>query len=224
MSVKDAIRPIPGVRQISLFRQRINFRGSADHWESTYSQGGTSGDGSYGNLARGKADFINTFTHRHSIASVIEFGCGDGNQLALCEYPLYVGLDVSPTAVVLCNNRFVNDSTKSFFCYDPDRFSDRAGWLRADMAISLDVVYHLIEDTVFETYMRHLFAAGKRYVIVYSTDTVMSNTAPHVRHRKFTAWVDAQCPEWRLVDVTPGPNTGPGRADFFVYEHVLVSA
>ena len=224
MSVKDTIRPIPGIRQISLLRQRIKFHGSANYWETNYNHGGTSGPGSYGELARGKADFLNTFTHRHSIVSVIEFGCGDGNQLSLAEYPRYVGLDVSPTAIALCDNRFVNDSTKSFLRYDPDRFSDRAGWLRADMAISLDVVYHLIEDTVFETYMRHLFAAGERYVVVYSTDTLTPSAAPHVRRRNFTAWVDAQCPAWRLSDVNPGPDTGPGRADFFVYEHVLAGA
>jgi hypothetical protein len=45
----------------------------------------------------------------------------------------------------------------------------------------------------------------------------MGDTAPHVRHRRFTAWVAAQCPEWQLSQVTSGPNTGPGRADFFTY-------
>jgi SAM-dependent methyltransferase len=218
MSVKGMIRPIPGVRQISLLRQRISFPGSADYWESNYKQDGTSGDGSYGDLARGKADFLNKFTRSSSITSVIEFGCGDGNQLSLAEYPRYLGLDVSPSAIALCQNRFINDLTKSFLCYYPDRFTDQAGWLRADMAISLDVVYHLIEDAVFEKYMHHLFASGERYIVIYSTNSIIPGTAPHVRHRLFSSWVEVQCPEWRLVTVTPGPNAGLARADFFVYE------
>ena len=220
MSVRDKIRPIPGARQISLLRQRVSFSGSADYWESNYNRGGTSGAGSYGELAYGKADFLNSFARRYSIASVIEFGCGDGNQLALAEYMRYVGLDVSPSAIALCKERFADDRAKSFFRYDPECFSDWAGWLRADLAISLDVVYHLIEDAVFEKYMQHLFAAGERYVVLYSTNSVIPGTAPHVRHRNFSSWVDVHCPAWRLTAVSPGPNTGSARADFFVYERI----
>jgi hypothetical protein len=66
--------------------------------------------------------------------------------------------------------------------------------------------------------MRHLFAAGKRYVVLYSTNTTLPGTAPHVRHRRFSPWVDAECQQWRLMAAAPGPGVGPGRADFFVYE------
>ena len=91
---------------------------------------------------------------------MIEFGCGDGNQLSLAEYPSYIGLDVSRTAIGLCQRRFSGDPAKSFFLYDGTCFTDRAGVFAADLALSLDVVYHLTEDAVFETYLRHLFAAG----------------------------------------------------------------
>jgi hypothetical protein len=56
--------------------------------------------------------------------------------------------------------------------------------------------------------------------VVYSTDEVMAGTAPHVRHRMFSRWVQENCPQWRLIGVTRGPNAGPGRADFFAYERV----
>ena len=68
--------------------------------------------------------------------------------------------------------------------------------------------------------LEHLFAAGDRFVVVYATSTEMPGTAPHVRHRRFTTWVDEQCPQWRLMSVTPGPNSGSGRADFFVYQRL----
>jgi hypothetical protein len=218
MTIRELVRPLPGVRQISLLRQRMAFSGSAHFWESNYAKGETSGSGSYGVLAEGKCLFLNTLVREHAIHSVIEFGCGDGNQLSLAKYPSYIGLDVSRTAVGLCQSRFANDTTKSFFLYDGACFTDRSGVFTAELALSLDVVYHLIEDKVFEDYLGHLFAAGQRIVVIYSTNTEISGTAPHVRHRHFTPWVAAHCPEWRLTGITQGPGTDRGRADFFVYE------
>jgi SAM-dependent methyltransferase len=220
MIARNLVRPIPGARRLSLLRQRLGFAGSAPYWESHYARGGTSGDGSYGDLARGKAEFLNAFVREHSVRSVTEFGCGDGHQLSLAEYPRYVGLDVSPAAIGLCKRRFAGDPTKSFFLYDGACFVDRAGLFTADLAISLDVLYHLVEDSVFEAYMEHLFAAGRRYVVVYATDMERGGTGPHVRHRRFSSWPEDNCPHWRLVRVTRGPNPGSGRADFFVYQRL----
>jgi len=121
-------------------------------------------------------------------------------------------------AIALCQRRFADDPAKSFFLYDGTCFTDSAGVFTADLAVSLDVVYHLTEDVVFETYLRHLFAAGRRLVVIYSTNMEISDTAPHVRHRRFTSWVAANCPEWTLTEVTRGPNTEYARADFFVYQ------
>jgi SAM-dependent methyltransferase len=217
VTVKDLVRPLPGVRRLSILRQRAGFGGSADFWEQTYARGGTSGDGSYGTLADDKAAFLNGFVGEQGIHSVIEFGCGDGNQLSLASYPAYTGLDVSRAAIGLCKRRFAQDRTKSFFVYDGTCFVDHAGVFTADLALSLDVVYHLVEDVVFVTYMRHLFAAARQYVIVYTTNTEIPGTAPHVRHRRFTDWVDANCPGWSLVQTERGIFPGPARADFFVY-------
>jgi SAM-dependent methyltransferase len=218
VTVKDLVRPIPGARGLSRLRQRLKFVNSAHFWEAHYEHGGTSGGGSYGDLGHSKAEFLNKFVRDHEVKSVIEFGCGDGQQLSLSAYPRYAGLDVSQTAVAMCMGRFAHDPAKSFFLYNDEYFTDRAGLFAADLAISLDVVYHLVEDRVFETYMRNLFAAARRFVVVYSTDSDLGRTAPHVRHRQFTPWAAENVPEWRLTDVCPGPRPGPGRADFFVFE------
>jgi hypothetical protein len=66
--------------------------------------------------------------------------------------------------------------------------------------------------------MTHLFSAGTQYVVIYSTDSDMGRTAPHVRHRQFSSWVADNCPLWQLIQVEQGPNAGVGRADFFVYQ------
>jgi cyclopropane fatty-acyl-phospholipid synthase-like methyltransferase len=217
-TVKDLIRPIPGVRSISLLRQRIAFVGSGQYWESRYADGGTSGCGSYGESAQDKANFLNMFVHDHNVQSVTEFGCGDGHQLSLARYPRYIGLDVSQSAIKLCKSRFLDDPTKSFFLYEGDCFVDSAGLFTCDLALSLDVVYHLTEDCVFETYMDHLFAAGRRYVVVYSTNDEHRGTAPHVRHRNFSSWVSERFPRWSLAQVVGGSGSGTNQPDFFVYE------
>jgi SAM-dependent methyltransferase len=220
VTVKDLVRPLPGVRRLSLLRQQLGFSGSAGFWERTYTSGGTSGNGSYGRLAEAKAGFLNNFVRERGVQSVIEFGCGDGNQLALANYPSYIGLDVSRAAIKLCKNRFAGDRGKSFFLYDGECFVDRSDLFVADLAISLDVIYHLVEDAVFGSHMTHLFAASRRYVVVYSSNTVIPGTAPWVRHRKFSDWVDANCTQWHLVQVEVGPNSERGHADFFVYERL----
>lgn len=199
------------------------FPGSYKYWENRYRSGGNSGSGSYGALAEFKADFLNTFVAKESIQSVVELGCGDGAQLALAGYPRYVGFDVTKSAVTMCIVKNRDDSTKSFFLYDPECFADPGGIFRADLSLSLDVIYHLIEDAVFDAYMKHLFGASARFVVIYSSDhdEVISNA--HIRHRNFSQIVETRFPSWKLVwrepQHFPDPSGQNGSfCDFFVFK------
>ena len=100
--LKRIARRIPFVHALGRKYSRRVFPGSQPYWERRYARGGDSGAGSYGRLAIFKAEFVNSFVRDHGIRSVIEFGCGDGNQLSLAEYPSYFGLDVSRSAVEAC--------------------------------------------------------------------------------------------------------------------------
>lgn len=195
--------------------QRLVFQNSGAYWERRYRRGGTSGAGSYGEQAEYKASYLNAFVERHDVASVVELGCGDGNQLTLASYPRYLGLDVSPSAVERCMKLFVDDETKSFFAYQPDRFSDPAGFLRADLALSLDVVYHLVEDPIFNGYMNNLFRLAERFVVIYANDSTSERTAPHVRRRRFSGWVEENAPAWSLLEKAESP--ADSFQDFFVF-------
>jgi hypothetical protein len=86
---------------------------SAQYWRNRYRSGGNSGAGSYGRLANFKAEIVNAFVREHDVASVIEFGCGDGAQLTLADYPSYLGFDVADESVELCRSKFAKDSTKN---------------------------------------------------------------------------------------------------------------
>lgn len=171
------------------------FSNSADYWEDRYRSGGHSGAGSYSRLAAFKAEVLNDFVARNGIHSVIEFGVGDGAQLRLAQYPDYVGVDVSETVVAATRAKFAGDRSVKIL-----HTSDVRDECRADLALSLDVIYHLVEDETFNHYMRSLFAAAKKYVIVYSSNFDSGWPDPHVRHREFTRWIETNHPEFALTE------------------------
>jgi hypothetical protein len=190
---------------------------SGEYWEARYGRGGASGAGSLGRLARFKAAVINRFIVENRIGSVIDVGCGDASQLGLLELPPdYVGVDVSATALARCADRFPG---RRFVTPDKLRTVPPA-----ELTLSLDVIYHLIEDTVFTATMRTLFAWATRFVVIYASNSDAVSSSPHVRHRRFTAHVDATEPDWRLLAHLPNPYPfDPARpddtsfADFFIY-------
>lgn len=188
------------------------FSGSKNYWESRYRSGDNSGSGSYGKLALFKAKIINDFVKANKIKSVVEFGCGDGNQLALFKIPSYIGLDVSKTAVDNCINNFSFDKTKSFFIYDSSTF-------KADLTLSLDVIFHLVEDKTFEKYMNHLFSSAKKYVIIYSSNE-NSGQEYHIKHRKFTDWVKKNASDWKLVGKINNKYPQLSFSKFYIFQRI----
>jgi len=198
-----------------------NFQNSEHYWEERYRTGGTSGVGSYSVLAEFKAEVINSFVSEHKINTVLEFGCGDGNQLKYFKFKSYVGYDVSPTIIRHCRRLFKKDRSKQF------KLMSQWEPLVAECTLSLDVIYHLIEDSVFNDYMSKLFQSSSRYVIIYSTNSnghENNGVAGHVRHRKFTDWVESKKPEFILVEhlLNRYPYNGDAKvstyADFYFYE------
>ena len=198
----------------------VGFSDSTQYWQERYRVGGNSGAGSYGRLARFKAGILNSFVRQHNIGTVIEFGCGDGNQLKFAQYPHYLGIDVSEDAVSICRSAFANDKSKRFVTLK--EYSGET----AELCLSLDVVFHLVEDRVFEDYMHRLFRASEGWVIIYSSNVDEPSMAPHVRHRCFSNWVEQNANCWQLRDSIPNkyPYRGDERdesfSDFFIFEKV----
>lgn len=195
----------------------LSFGGSADYWRKRYRYGGDSGAGSGGESAVYKAGVVNRFVADHSIERVIEFGCGDGRQLTLAEYPSYLGFDISSEAVALCREKFRLDQSKQFLSMD--EFQSQS----ADATLSLDVIFHLVEDHVYRNYLECLFSSAKKYVVIYSTiDECRHRTLRHVRHRKVAEDVARWFPGFvRMSDYEAGlPLPAPswdGGARFLLY-------
>ena len=224
--MKELIKKIPIVGPItqSVYRKWISrprpFTGSDNYWIKRYDSGGNSGDGSYGKLAEFKAEVLRKLIQGDDVKTIIEYGCGDGNQLKLGEYPSYTGFDVSPKAISLCRERFSSDTTKTF------KLMNEYIGEKAQLTLSLDVIYHLVEDKVFCEYMHRLFESAEEFVVIYSSETSENEKgqAAHVKHRRFSEWVEKLEPEWKLRDHIPNkyPFTGDTKtgsfADFYIYE------
>lgn len=200
-------------------RSERGFPGSAAYWRQRYAEGGDSGIGSYGKFARFKAAVLNELFADESITGAIEFGCGDGHQVTLLQVPDYLGVDISAEAIARCRRRFDGQPGRRFIV------ADEYCGERAPCTLSLDVVYHLVEDSAFHDHMRQLFDAATQLVVVYSSnrDSDPDADGPHIRHRQFTRWVDTHAAPWKLHRVISNPHPFRGDyasgsfADFFVF-------
>lgn len=173
---------------------------SAQYWETRYSQGRTSGSGSYGRLAQYKADFLNKLIEEKQVKSVLDMGCGDGNQLSMLRDVPYVGADVSISVLEKNRERFAGRPNTKFVHVDDLAVTDRF-----DLTMSNDVIYHLVEDDIFKRYMRSLFRHSRRYVAIYASNKVSPVRASHIKHRKFTSFVAKKLKNWTLVQNEPNP-------------------
>ncbi|MBZ9729744.1 class I SAM-dependent methyltransferase [Salegentibacter sp. JZCK2] len=217
--LKEPFKKLLGIK-----KSPDGFAGSKIYWENRYLSNRDSGPGSYGRLADFKAEVLNDFVIKNNIKSIIEFGCGDGNQLSLANYPKYIGTDVSKTAIELCKSKFKTDTSKSFYLLKD--FNGEK--IKAELVLSLDVLFHLIEDSVFEIYMEDLFNTSTNYVIIYSSN-YEGNIAPHVKCRKFTDWVDKfQMNNWELKQTIknkyPFNSDDPNQTsmcDFYIFKRKL---
>lgn len=153
---------------------------SKEYWENRYKTGQTSGNGSYGFLAEYKSELINDFIKNNNIKSLVEYGCGDGNQLSMIKCEKIIGVDVSKTAIDKCKSLMPNNT---FYHLKNDDFIND----KTDLLLSLDVIYHLIEDDVYNQYINNIVNHGSAHLIIYSANYESNEQfASHVKPRKFT--------------------------------------
>ena len=218
-------------------KKPFNQQGSKGYWETRYALGGNSGGGSYGRLAEFKAEILNNLIAKYRVGTVIELGCGDGNQTTLLtsldhEERYYLGLDVSPTAITHNLEKFKVDEKKDFLLFDSTTLKNIGAFLRADMTLSLDVLYHLVERPIYESYLNTLFDMSSNYVVIYaSDDDSIKTNAPHVLIRSFTPYIKEHFKDFELIEkienkyhwdgVSKSDTNEWSWSDFFVYRRVL---
>ncbi len=185
----------------------VAFQSSHQYWNARYAGGGDSGEGSYGALARYKSSFINRYIATHRIGSVIEFGCGDGNQASHLVVERFTGVDISLHCVESCRKKLARPGWRFLLL---DDYIARPEPSEYDCALSLDVIYHLIEDQVYNDYLDRLFDASRAHVLIYSSNfSSYDARMPHIRHRMVVDDVAARFPGWELA----GNETNPFAKD-----------
>lgn len=153
---------------------------SNGYWENRYKSGLTSGNGSYGFLAEYKAEVINNFIQDNNIYSLLEYGCGDGNQLSKIKCKKILGVDVSKTAIEKCKILIPEGTFQTIL-------SDLKNIEKTDLLLSLDVIYHLIDDEIYNNYIKNIIDYKCKFLIIYAANFEDDGTfAKHVKPRKFT--------------------------------------
>jgi 2-polyprenyl-3-methyl-5-hydroxy-6-metoxy-1,4-benzoquinol methylase len=166
----------------------------ADYWQQRYVNGGDSGSGSQGAAVEAKAVYINQIIREYKLKSIIDWGCGDGELAMRVLVPHYTGLDVAPAAVEMCCAKM---PSREWLVYDGFSGPD----ITADMALSVDVLFHLIDDGLYRRYLELLFDSAS-LVCVSASNRDEAGRA-HVLHRAFLKDVPE---DWRVVDWPAQPS------------------
>ena len=193
-----------------LFRNKLtkDFTDSARYWEERYYYGGNSGKGSYFQKAAEKAAYLNAKINEYNIDTIVDIGCGDGNNLKLFESRNYYGFDVSKTIIVSNKKLYDQDKNKKFMLID-DYFDKTLMDIRNGkdtknlICISFDVIGHLVEDNVYRAHLENFSSLNPDYLIVsnYDGDREYDLSMPHIKHRNYSK--DLINNGWKLIDVHP---------------------
>jgi len=198
---------------------------SGEFWNRHYKNNGNSGTGSYHRLAEFKAEIVNHFLIQEKIKTVIEIGCGDGNQLSLIHYDNYTGVDVSEVIIEKNRQKYQNDKNKRFFC----TLTEREKYInqKYEMSLSMDVIFHLLEDEIFYNYMEDLFLVAEKYVLIYSSNHEEYTRWPEYRHRNFISYIQEKISGWKLHQFIPnrypyqiGKEETTSASDFYIFRKI----
>jgi SAM-dependent methyltransferase len=166
------------------------------YWENRYAAGGNSGAGSRNRLLRYKANFINHIIDQYQVKSIIDWGCGDGHLMELLTPKYYLGTDISTTAIEKLIQSHTRWPYRSFMRYSAYKNN------RAQMAISIDVIFHLVSPESLHDYMQKLFQSAREYVLIYSSNGTVPPSIrlhSHLADNRFTDWIEQHQPHARII-------------------------
>lgn len=191
------------------------------YWDARYKDGTGVGAGSKGDLYAFKLETVQDLVKKYKVASVVDYGCGDGSQLAELKVKEYLGLDISREAILRAQ---ASVEKHDFLVVHEDGKPIDIEDCKRDMAVSLDVIPHL-PGGEFEAYMENLFALAEKYVLIYAP-----NRAPdglrlesHMHFRRFTDWIEANTEAEQIEHIEnryPAEEPGPGVSycEFFLFK------
>jgi len=153
------------------------------YWEERYKKGQNSGAGSYGSNADFKAQHVNKIIDKYQCVDMVDYGCGDGNQLSLFTPIPYMGLDVSATIIRKNEEKYKNDRLKKFGCLN---MKENVFELpSADLVTCLDVLFHVCKEEdwlkLIDMICNSILKVG---VIITNTEEIEEEYFPHVNFKR----------------------------------------
>lgn len=170
------------------------FKNTHDYWDKRYKYGGNSGGGSYGQSALNKASYLNRIMKKYELTAIIELGSGDGNNALLYDAGKYFGFDISPHSIALARDNCKDKVGYKFFQID-DGFSETITAIKSEnkdekfIIISFDVIFHLIEQDTYESYLNSLDLCADNFILVLATDFDGATTVDHVVNRHYSKYL-----------------------------------
>lgn len=201
-----------------LFAKRYD--NSQGYWKRRYFYGGNSGKGSYGDEAIYKAKILNEFVREYKIKSLVEFGCGDGNNALLYRVKKYYGFDISADAINSCKKLFASNVDFEFFEIDGqlekgiDIVKKNTNSYN-NLCISFDVIFHLVEDIYYNEYLDNLDKVQSKFLLVYSSNFNQKTNQPHVLHRNYS--VDLENRNWKIIQKLAGATN---QKEFILFQRI----
>jgi len=93
------------------------------------------------------------------------------------------------------------------------------------MSISMDVIFHLLEDQIFYEYMEDLFLLAERYVVIYNSNHEEYTKWSEYRHRNFISYIQEKISGWELYQYIPnrypykiGEEETTSASDFYIFK------
>jgi SAM-dependent methyltransferase len=210
---------------------------TAGYWERRYLHGGFSGAGSRGESLSQKIGFAHTVygdVQKEGGCGVLDLGCGDGRFAAgfvkfgleeQVNFTAYRAVDISPKALEIaeefCRHNVPPEEVNrhmSFELFRPDRPEQPITPGVFGLGLSLEVIFHILEDDIYDLYMRTLFDRCRTVFIQTAADPEPVRTAgDHIVWRDTQEWVWTHRPEAVCIHHIPRPFGDRSFSDFFVY-------
>jgi len=157
-----------------------------------------------------KSNIINNFNEKNKIKSIIDYGFyNNSNEIKLINTrnKLYIGLDVNKTNIQKCKKIFKNDKTKKFI--NLDEITNTNNNLRADLVLSFNIIYNLLDEKIYKQYIENIFLMSKKYVIIYSP-----NLNYNIKKINFIEYIFENCHQFNLIEIVKNKSPYP----FYIFQ------
>jgi len=174
---------------------------SFKYWENRYNSGGNSGNGSYGEGLKNKALLLNNLINKYDLKSISDVGCGECTLLPYLQgIRKYYGYDISPTVLSKISKNNQDGFSKEFIL-----LTNNTKIVSSDLVLSLEVIFHQVNDDEYLDYMRKLVNSNGEYLLILTMNEGILKTNHiknrHIKYRDISKFMDST--NYSLVEKFP---------------------